>query len=201
MCKYNEKSTLWEDRACQSSSEADFRKPSEQTGGNNRKEYWSVFVVALGLSYLSFWADPAALELRLDFFCQSAKAPGTAALSVTGFVHSLWASRLVLCTMEHLHRRNKPDPPVPYQSRSKVALTGLYTKNNKDTVTQIIVKWRQTLSCLFKCTQRKRWVVTVSGVDSLFQESLQGCCLVHKLNLAVYTETTLKLGKPFSLSS
>lgn len=49
---------------------------------------------ALGLAHLSFWAGSAAPGLRLDFFSQSARAPGAAALSETGSVDSLRASPL-----------------------------------------------------------------------------------------------------------
>lgn len=42
-------------------------------------------------AYLSFWADSAALELKLDFSFPSATAPGKGEFSETGCVHSLWA--------------------------------------------------------------------------------------------------------------
>lgn len=50
-----------------------------------------LFSDAPALAYLSFWADLAALELRLDFSSQCAKAPAAAGLSETGLVDSLWA--------------------------------------------------------------------------------------------------------------
>lgn len=61
-----------------SSSEADCRCRGEQAPA--------------GLAYRSFWADSAALELKLNFFSRFAKAAGRAAASATVCADSLCPS-------------------------------------------------------------------------------------------------------------
>lgn len=78
-----------EDNSRLSSIEADFRHKRRNKGGRLDAKRRDLFSEAI--AYLSFWADLATLELRLDFSSQCATVPGAAVTSVIGFVDSFWA--------------------------------------------------------------------------------------------------------------
>ena len=97
-----------------------------------------VFRYTLALAYLSFWADLAAQELRLDFSSQCAKVPGAAVPSVTGFVDSLWefsALQSEASVQEeytyYRHNRHISHVSISVWSKVKVTAGQAYAKKDK----------------------------------------------------------------------